>query len=589
MIEESRKSAQGSGLRQDRLPQDRSSGWRIATAALLVVAALLAWPLIQRYREPPPPPPPTVRASFDAPPGTELGTGDDGFDAAVSPAGDEIVFVATANGRTQLWRRRVDSERAAPLAGTDGARAPAWSTDGLTIAFLAGGRLKTAAGGAVRDVAAAQASRGVAALDDGALVFAATAAGSLTRMLEGRTTAATALEPGDREHAWPARAPGGFVYVAVRNDGRRVIRLATAGATRDLGTTDGHAIVAGPTLLHVRGGALLAQRFDAERTLSGRATAVVTNVGIAGGRALIAASARLLLASEAPAQARQLLWVQPDGGTAPAADAGDYWQVRLASDDRTAAVTQLEPQLRTLDVYLLPLVPGSVASSLTLALAADTDPVWAPTGRRVLFRSLEDGRPQLRTRTAGAAGAPIEAVPAPAGDYVPTDWLPGAGSTGELLLHGISGRGDTDIVLLDGAREAIRPVVASRFNESDGRRSPDGRWLAYVSDDFGEPDVFVQPWPQGPRVRVTSIGGSRPRWGADSRSLYFARESQILRVTLNTGEALSPSAPVLVARVPGLRDFDAAHDGRRLLAIGGATGAREPQVRALVDWQSAVP
>src|SRR5262245_53324303 len=128
---------------------DRTSGvagwWRVATAGLLVLTVLLAWPLIQRYREQPAPPPPPLRLSLAAPPGTELGAGDDGLDAAVSPAGDALVFVATSQGRVQLWHRRLDTERAEPIAGTEGGHAPAWSADGGSIAFLAAGRLKTVA------------------------------------------------------------------------------------------------------------------------------------------------------------------------------------------------------------------------------------------------------------------------------------------------------------------------------------------------------------------------------------------------------------------------------------------------------------
>ena len=565
--------------------------WLVAGAALIVVA-LLAWPLVQRYREQPPPPPPTIRLSLDPPPGVELGTGDDGLDAAIAPDGTEIVFVATAEGRAQLWRRRVDIERAEPIAGTEAGHAPAWSADGRTIAFLASGRLKTIAraGGAVRDLGSAQDGRGVAALDDCSLVFAATSAPSLTRLRDGAATAATAPQPGDREHTWPARAPGGFVYVAVREDGRRVMRLTANGTTRDLGTTDGHAIVSGSILLHVRGGALLAQRFDAGTgSLTGRATPVMSDVGVAGGRALAAVSARLLLGSAGPPQSRQLLWIDRDGVSSPAADRGDYWQVRLSRDDRTAAVTQLEPQLRTLDVYLVPLVPGTVASSLTLALAADTDPVWAPSRSRVLFRSLQGGQPRLFTREAGVAGAAIEELKAPAGDLVPTDWTRGgSGADAMLVQTTTTGRHDTDVMLLDPARGIMRAVAASRFNESDGRWSPDGAWLAYSSDEFGQPDVFVQPWPTGQRVRVSSAGGIKPRWGADSRSLYFARDTEVLRVTVQPGAALSVSAPARMALVPGLRDFDVAHDRERLLVIGAAPGTRAARVRALVDWQTAV-
>jgi len=130
--------------------------------------------------------------------------------------------------------------------------------------------------------------------------------------------------------------------------------------------------------------------------------------------------------------------------------------------------------------------------------------------------------------------------------------------------------------------------VTSRFNESDGRWSPDGRALAYVSDEFGQPDVFVQVWPTGGRVRVSSAGGSHPRWTRDGRTLFFLRGAEIVRVAL-TLDPLSVSAPTSVVTVPGVRDFDAAHRSDRLLAILPAQTATSTEIRALVDWQSGVP
>jgi eukaryotic-like serine/threonine-protein kinase len=550
--------------------------------------ALLAWPLVQRYREPPPPLPPIMRLPFAAPPGTELGAGDETLDAAISPAGDTIAFVATSNGRSQLWLRRVDAAQASALAGTEGARHPDWSSDGQRLAFVAGRRLAqlTIASGAVQELADAAETSGVAWLDDGSLVFATAAAPTLTVLRDGRQTAATALQPGDANHVSPSRCPGGFLYVAIRTDGRRVIRRRANGTTQELGTTDGHALMVGSVLLHVRGGALLAQPLDDAGAPSGRATALATAAGTANGRAMMAAGARLLLVSSAPTRARELVWLEPDGTRGPAAsDHGDYWQLRIAPDDRAAAVTLLEPQLRTLDVYTVPLQPGSVTTGVTLALAADTDPVWSPDGRTVLFRSLQGGAPRLYSRVAGRQGVPIEPVPTAEAGAVPSDWR--AGADGDVLFHAATPRGDTDLFLLDRASGASRAIVSSRFGESDGRWSPDGRTLAYVSDEFGQPDVFVQPWPAGGRVRVSSAGGSRPRWSRDGRTLFFQRGSEIVRVTI-TREPLSASAPARVAEVPGLRDFDAAHRSDRLLAILPATTTSPSDIQALVDWQTAV-
>ena len=559
--------------------------WRAAAVALLVVVALLAWPLVQRYREAPPPPPQLVRLPFTAPPGAELGAGDDALDASIAPGGDIIAFVASSNGISRLWQRRVDADTASALAGTVGARSPVWSPDGRRLAFVAQGKLKqlTLATGAVQDLADV-APGGIAWLDDGSIVFGTNEAPTLTVLRDGRRTAATELRPGDRSHAWPARAPGGFVYIATQSDGRRAIRFAHAGAVHDLGTTDGHALVAGSIVLHVRGGALLAQPLDADKgTLTGRATALATAAGTLDGRALIAASPRLLLVAPPSTRARELVWLEPDGTRGPpASDHGDYWQVRLAPDDRTAAVTLLEPQLRTLDVYTVPLQPGRVTLGVSLALAADTDPVWAPDGVRVLFRSLQGGTPRLYTREAGHQGVPIDPVEHAEPGAVPSDWRSGAG----MLVTAATTRGDTDLFIVESA--GTKPVVSSRFNESDGRWSPDGRMLAYVSDEFGQPDVFVQRWPSGGRVRVSSAGGHHPRWGRDGRALYWLRGAEIVRVSL-TLDPLSVSAPVSVATMTGLRDFDAAHHGDRLLAILPAATFSPGEIRALVDWQGGVP
>jgi len=364
-----------------------------------------------------------------------------------------------------------------------------------------------------------------------------------------------------------------------------VIRRRVNGTTKELGTTDGDARLVGSMLLHVRGGALLAQRLDDDSNPIGRATALVTAAGTADGRALVAASARLLLVSPPSTRARELVWIEADGARgAAASDHGDYWQVRVAPDDRAAAVTQLEPQLRTLDVYTVPLQPGSTPLGVSLALAADTDPVWSPDGASILFRSLQGGTPKLYSRLVGRQGAPIDPVQSAPPTAVPSDWRADTG----LLMQAASERGDTDLFLLDRGTGASRPVASSRFNESDGRWSPDGRLLAYVSDEFGQPDVFVQRWPSGARVRVSGAGGHHPRWGRDSRSLYWLRESEIVRVAL-TLDPLSVSAPASIATVPGIRDFDGAHRDNRLLAILPAQTARAADIRALVDWQSAVP
>ena len=115
---------------------------RVAAAVLALVVGLLAWPAIQHLREEPPPPTPSIRVSLSAPPGAELGAGDESLDAAISPDGRQVVFVATTGGIARLWRRTFDSDRAEPMSGTDGAQLPAWKHTGNLVSFFAGERLK---------------------------------------------------------------------------------------------------------------------------------------------------------------------------------------------------------------------------------------------------------------------------------------------------------------------------------------------------------------------------------------------------------------------------------------------------------------
>jgi hypothetical protein len=288
--------------------------------------------------------------------------------------------------------------------------------------------------------------------------------------------------------------------VAIGTDGRHVMRFVRKGTVHELGTTDGHAVVAGSIVLHVRGGALLAQRLDVESgALTGRATALVTAAGTVEGRALVAASPRLLLVAPPSMRARELVWLEPDGTRgAPASDRGDYWQLRLAPDDRTAAVTLLEPQLRTLDVYAVPLQPGRVTMGVSLALAADSDPIWSPDGASILFRSLQVAR---RGSTRGSlAGRALRSSRCHSRSLARCRATGAAVRRAACCIRPPPARRHRP--LRARSCERRQPAVAtSRFNESDGRWSPDQRLLAYVSDEFGQPDVFVQ---DGQRVRASA-------------------------------------------------------------------------------------
>jgi Tol biopolymer transport system component len=295
-------------------------------------------------------------------------------------------------------------------------------------------------------------------------------------------------------------------------------------------------------------------------------------------------SPRLLLFSDAAPRPREIAWFdQPASSLARIAEPGDYWQVRLSADDRLAAITLVDPLLRTLDVFVAPASGSGEAQPLTRALAADSDPVWSPDGRTVAFRSMQSGRPGLFTRRVGIrGGADAPLTGSIAGDTA-TDWrgprvlvhAQGAGATG------------TDVVIVDLRAGSRTPVAADPFNETDARWSPDGAWIAYVSDQSGQPDVYVvgdgRP---STRARVSFAGGAKPRWSRDGRSIFFVRGSRIMRAERLPGDLPRFAAAMPVFDAAGLRDFDTAHRSDRLVVLIAAPGSRAPAASAIVAWQT---
>ena len=575
----------------------------LLVAVLALALVVTAIPAVRHLREQPPSPPPPARAAWIPPADLVVGSGTDyPFGLAVSPDSRRVVFPAARDGHVQLWLQDLSSGSVTPLPGTDRAALPFWSADGTRVGFFADGSIKAFAIGDARvtDLGAVKRPGGATWSARGDLVFANDEGGLSLVSDSGQggqspvtTRALTSVDRGAGEiaHLFPAFLSGGthlVAFVRAENAARQglyLVSVADGTRTRLTGAAAG-GVPAGDRLLYANDGALVSQVLDVpEGRLSGRAAVHGVRVGQSPLGQLLASAAGDTLAYCEPVTLQQeLVWVSRSGerlGTlgSPA----DTWSVRIAPDGRRVAVTILEPLLRTLDIVQFDgrsLLPTRVS----LSIDADEWPAWSPDGLRIAW--VQAGR-AVMVRGAGAV-LPADTVTRFDEPVRVTDWTPDG--TAVLVSRTMAGtREDLWLVPVRGGGEP-RPLVATPFADVQGDISPDGRWIAYASDESGQLEVYVEPVQDrspepGTRERVSSGGGSDPRWSRDGQELFFRRGSEIHVATPASGRgqnAVAATSMLFKTQVPP-RSFDAAPDGQRfLLSLPVATPP--PPATLILNW-----
>jgi serine/threonine protein kinase/Tol biopolymer transport system component len=532
--------------------------WWIAAFALVAIAAL-AVPTVL-YLTQAPPEPLLTRLDVVTPATT------DAFSFAISPDGRQLVFVATEGGRSRLWVRALDQAIARTLPGTDGANWPFWSPDGHAVGFFADGKLKriNLGGGAPQELAVALQARGATWNAADVIVFAPTATGPLMQVPArgGTPAAATQLSKGQGSHRWPQFFPDGrrFIFsVALGQLETRGVYLASldGGEPKRLLSVDTSALYAPPGfLLYVSNDALVAHAFDeSSMTVVGDPQTVAQGVGIEEGmwRGGFSVSAAGVVAHRtSTTYGRQLAWADRTGKVLrtmrPGADAslGTIAHPSIAANGRHIALAmtaQGNP-----DIWLTN-VDSGVTSRFTTDPAVDFSPVWKPDGTLIVFRSSRNGVFDLFEKPADSAGDE-RLLLASQQNKSATDWS----RDGRVLLYAIADpKTQSDLWALPmteptDARKPL-PVVQTMFDEIQGQFSPDGRWIAYASNESGRYDIFVKPFPEaGGRFVVSTAGGTSPRWSRDGRELFYvAADYQLMAVPMKPGKdprTLIAGAPV---------------------------------------------
>jgi len=547
------------------------------------------------------------RLSMTPPPQTTFIGGYAAPHFALSPDGQHLAFVPTPiGGRTLLWIRDMDAAAARAVPGTDGATYPFWSPDGRTIGFFADGKLKTIAsgGGVPQVVTDAPDARG-GAWGDGVIVFAPQLDGPLYRVPAsgGQPSAVTSLDTSRQEgsHRLPSFLP----------DGRRFLFLAMSGApensavvvasidspeTHRLSIRGSKAIYAGGFLVFSRDDSLMAQRFDdRSMKLLGEPAAIgdqVTSRGSVYGDALFSVGQRTLAYWNGGPSVTKLTWFGRQGESlGTVGKPGDYLSVSVTPDLKKVAVERLDDTSQVGHIWTIDGETG-ISTRLTVGAGWDFNPIWAPDGSEILFGSTRRGLHSLyRARITGDGTDRLFLASADA--LGPSDW---SAKTGLLVMQNMTKYKIGVVPMTTGATPTL--AVASPFAEADGRLSPDGRWLAYTSNESGTWDVYVRSFPGlDQKWRISPEGGSRPMWRQNGKELFFMAPDQTLMATSITPDpqfaAGVPRSMFQMRTIPvpptqPRRQYAVAPNGDRFLVNTVVEPAVPAPVTIVSNWPSAV-
>ena len=589
------------GLREPSLPQAavvsvRASRLPWFVAAVTSMAAVVFGAIALRPVETPP----EIRLEIQTP--TTFAPNE----LAISPDGRQTVFVASGDGPQRLWVRTLDSVESRPLAGTDGADFPFWSPDSRSVGFFSTGKMYRVdvSGGTPQALAAAPLGFGGSWSADGTILFATLFNGPLFRVAAsgGDAVAVTKVAPPLQiAHRFPQFLPDNqhFLFYVVGAPDTSGIYLGSLDGTdpHRLAAADSPAAFLRPDfVVFVRQQSLVAWRLDVKGfTLidSPVTVAAVPGSSINNAAAIsVSSDGRIAYRSGGPG-IRHLAWYDRSGKPLGVATESDDSMVNpeLSPDNRMVAF-QRNVQNNT-DLWLKDLVSGGL-TRLTFDAASDSFPLWTADGSRLVFNSNRTGKYDLYQRVADGSQADELLLDTP---YLklPQD----ASRDGRFLLYfeinPKTGRDLWALPLRGGGQPLL--VANTPYDERGGQFSPDGRWVAYETNESGRSEIVAQSFPTpGGKWQLTTSGGVQPRWRADGKELYFvALDGQLMAAsieasssTLRAGRpaALFPSRVVGGSFAVLKPQYAIARDGRFLINQLTEESAAPP-ITLILNWKPA--
>lgn len=576
--------------------------WALAGVFLLSTAILASVLLDQ--------PGPTAevhRLSILPPEGVSLGM--DPPETIISPDGSMVVFVCTdSTGSRSLWLRRLDSLEAKPLPGTEDPLTPFWSPDSRFVAFFSEPHLKkiAVADHSVQIICNAVSGRGGTWNEDGIILFCPASAGPLFQVSAsgGEPLQVTELDTtaGETAQRFPQFLPDGktFIYVSlpkVKYWKAKVASLENPEPKTILTASSG-AIFADPGyLLFARDGTLFAQKFNTKKLeLEGDPISLPDRPGgyrgYNGSTELSASTNGRLFFPQNEFETTQAFWFDRKGTRVGRVllQRGYYGFSTLSPAGNWLAMEREEEGRR--EVWVMNLQRG-IMNRLTFERGGNQNPVWSPDGSEIVFSSSDDkGTANIYKKNSSGAGV-VEKLTKLTGVFNdPRDWSP----DGEfIVIRRLMEETGEDIYLLSTKTGDIKPFLNSRFNEDGGSVSPDGKWLAYRSDESGSVELYVQSFPEpAAKIRISTDGASSPFgtyfslavWTKDGRELiYIAGDGYTLKsAPIEYTPTFRVGTPKTLFRLPQNCNGFTTRDGKKFLVLIRGEGEITPNLTVVFNW-----
>jgi eukaryotic-like serine/threonine-protein kinase len=540
--------------------------------------------------------------------------------AVISPDGRTLAFIAIDQaGLPRLWVRPLDALSAEALRGTENAFCPFWSADSRFLAFFTGGKLwKVAvAGGLPEAICDAPSGRGGSWSKDGVIVLAPESLGPLVGVPANGGAVVEIAKPDPARHEtglrFPCFLPDGrhFLYISLpRKQGNFDVYLGSLDSQehRRILAARAAPVYAGPEhILFALGDRIVAQRFDLSKM---RTVGDVLPLGDAphlssfDGAPLASASANGVLAHVATsAPDTKLVWLDRAGhqtGTITLPP-GSYGSPDLSPDDRRAVLSKPNSPT-TYDLWLVDLArPVPVPTRLTFdgnaagGAGLGTAAIWSPDGSRIAYQYNRSGIYDVYQVLANGAGRPEPLVQSDVNFKAPTSWSP----DGRYLVFGqnVEKTGwDLWMLPLRGDGKPVR-YLCTPFDETVGAVSPDGRWLAFDSDETGTSEIYIGSFPDpGEKYRISIAGGTGAQWSRDGRELliwtsdpFYSIVGPIYVVDVQTAPAFKAGTPRLLFRpCPDNLGIAATSDLKRFLTAVPVDGEAPPSITVTMNWPAAL-